>query len=115
MPIGPDKEDDLYMIDSGIHETPPVVPEKGEASTKKLSVVHVGKIKDVVAALQAGTIPENHIVHEIPGNISANMKFLLFSWEEKNPGWIKETFLSEKKKIRFYGDEVRISGVPVVR
>lgn len=53
-------------------------------------------------------IPEDHIVHEIPGNISENMKYLLFTLEKHDSGWIKRTFLGTKKKIRFYGNTIKI-------
>jgi|GEM_PF-6545064 len=101
-------EGGIKQIDSGIQETPIIPLENGETNNKELSVAYIGKVMDVVEYLQNLSIPENHIVHEIPGNISINMKYLLFTWEKKNSGWIKETFLSIKKKIRFYGNTIKI-------
>lgn len=58
-------------------------------------------------------IPEDHIVHNVPGNISASVKFLFFTWEKNNSGWIAKNLLSGDKNIRFYGSEVKINGTTV--
>lgn len=105
MPIGPEAEDDLYKIDSGILEQPPVTPSEGDIDSEKpLSVAHIGKIKDVVAALQEASIPKNHIVHKIPGNIPKRMEDLLFGWGRKYPDWVIKNIHYKKDDILFNAD-----------
>ncbi|EKD29465.1 MAG: hypothetical protein ACD_78C00395G0001 [uncultured bacterium (gcode 4)] len=110
MAIGPDTEGDLYKLDSGIVEASLI--EQGKV--KPLTVV-TGNGKDVWDSVDdlLQKIPEDHIVHNVPGNISASVKFLFFTWEKNNSGWIAKNLLSGDKNIRFYGSEVKISGTTV--